>query len=180
MTKINSRNKGNRNERKAAELIKKWTGKEFARTPSSGGLQWKSTNSKGDIVCTTEGHYFPFCIEVKAHKEINFAELLIAQKKGVKVIEFWEQCLGDSIKAKKAPLLLMRYDRLPTDLFFLVITPRIYNLIPQQDLKNIKIKFIVKTNKHHLLIIPSTEFFNIPYKPLRKLIRKDLKKQYEN
>lgn len=35
--KINSRAKGSKNERELAKLFKDWTGKEFARTPSSGG-----------------------------------------------------------------------------------------------------------------------------------------------
>jgi Holliday junction resolvase len=120
---INSRNKGCKAERTVAKLMEKWTSKQFARTPSSGGLNWKSANSKGDIVCTTEGHYFPFCIEVKHHAEINFSELYMPKKKKVKVLEFWEQCKRDALKANKIPLLFMRYNGLPNDFFFIGLYP---------------------------------------------------------
>ena len=164
---INSRNKGNKAERTVAKLMEKWTSKQFARTPSSGGLNWKSANSKGDIVSTTEGHYFPFCIEVKHHAEINFSELLIPGKKKVKVLEFWEQCKRDALRANKIPLLFMRYNGLPNDFFFIGVS-----LEYSHKLKlNLKQSIIV--NHLGLVIGISSELFMLnEYKPLRITAKK--------
>ena len=168
--RINSRSKGNKNERELAKLFKDWTGKEFARTPSSGGLQWKSSNSKGDIVCTTEGHYFPFCIEAKNHKEINFAELLMPDKKGVKILEFWEQCERDAVKAKKIPILFMRYNGMPKNFHFVVLKLRHFEkLTGTHDIKeNFKYTQTSRHKKLKLTTLTSTEFFNLlDYKETR-------------
>ena len=43
MAGINSRSKGNRAELIAAKVMEVWAGKKFARVPSSGGLQWKTS-----------------------------------------------------------------------------------------------------------------------------------------
>ena len=162
--RINSRSKGNKNERELAKLFKDWTGKEFARTPSSGGLQWKSSNSKGDIVCTTEGHYFPFCIEAKNHKEINFAELLMPDKKGVKILEFWEQCERDAVKAKKIPILFMRYNGMPKNFHFIALKNSHYRSIFLPTLTPFGLQSVTKTREVTLIITNSTEFFNTSYK----------------
>lgn len=175
-TKINSRSKGNRNERNAAKLLATWTSKEFSRTPSSGGLNWKSSNSKGDIVCTTEGHYFPFCIEVKAHREINFQHLLY--NKTPKILEFWEQCLRDALRAKKIPLLMMRYDGMPKGLFFIAIETDIYTKLPNFDRMShcrSTIKFWDMDKAVKLTIIPSTSFFKMAYRPIKKIAKQILK-----
>lgn len=110
---MNSRRKGAKNEREVAKALKDWTGKEFAKTPASGGLQWKTANSKGDVVCTTEGHYFPFCVEAKFHVKIDFSHLLTPGIKNVEILDFWKQCVRDAKKCKKVPMLLMRYNLLP-------------------------------------------------------------------
>lgn len=172
---INSRSKGNKNERVVAKLLKGWTGKEFARTPSSGGLNWKSSHSKGDVVCTTEGHLFPFCVEVKAHKEINFEHLLYL--KTPKIDEFWEQCSRDANSAGKAGLLLMRYDRLPKAFFFAVLPTKLWRFIKKSmDPKYFGGEQLV-LQKRGITIIPSTSLFLLPYKTLNPLIKTWLKKE---
>jgi Holliday junction resolvase len=174
---INSRDKGNRAERFVAQLFKNWTGKDFARTPSSGGLSWKSSNSKGDIVCTTEGHYFPFCLEIKHHNKVDFNEILVPSKKSPKILQFWAQCTRDAGLAKKAPILFFRYNNLPKDFFFVVIDRSVYSLILKEQASTgfNEDMFLVKSQGHSLVILTSTHFFKLNYREIKPIIRKAFK-----
>lgn len=164
--KINSRSKGNKNERELAKLFKAWTKKEFARTPSSGGLQWKSSNSKGDIVCTTEGHYFPFCIEAKNYKDINFEHLLYLPKP--KILEFWAQAERDANKANKIPLLFMRYNGMPKDLHFVVMPLNFFNEYWDSEPEEEHLILV----KRKLVIMSSKDLFSCNYKSLKTFAKK--------
>jgi len=169
---INSRNKGNKAERIAAKLIAKWTRKEFARTPSSGGLNWKSSHSKGDIVSTTEGFYFPFCIEVKHHKEINFEHLITPNIKNIKILEFWEQCNRDAQRANKIPLLIMRYDGLPKEFFFAVIPKEFYTFCVEPFCTSDNFNSLIFTNETlSLAIMPLEKMLKISYKTMGKIAK---------
>lgn len=176
---INSRSKGNKAERMAAAVFTEWTGRPFSRTPSSGGLNWKSQNVKGDIVCTKEGHYFPFCVEIKHHNRIDFNELLL-NKKNRKVVSFWEQCLNDAKRANKVPLLLFRYNNLPKDYWFVAIDMRFHALIKgylkDSPLITINSQPYGKEAPLKLAIMPSSAFFSTPYKEIKKLIKSHGKK----
>lgn len=161
---INQRSKGNKNERTAAKVIEKWTNKTFSRTPSSGGLRWKSSMSKGDIVCTTEGHYFPFCIEVKAYEKVDFSELLRPNKKISLIEKFWNQNLVDSKACNKKPMLMIRYNGLPNSYFFIVIPIEIIEIFPNPQ------EFLVYPPKG-LAIIGSDSLLKVDYKKIRKTIK---------
>jgi Holliday junction resolvase len=169
---INSRTKGNKNERDLAKLFEKWSNHKFSRTPSSGGLQWKASNSKGDIVCTDEGYYFPFCIEAKNYKDINFEHLLYLPKP--KILEFWEQAKRDADKAKKIPILTMRYNGMPKDLHFVVVEAKFAMLLFETEIidPSLYLKFMSK--KHKLAIFNSKDFFSMPYKSVAKLAKKEI------
>jgi Holliday junction resolvase len=169
MKKINSRTKGSKNERELAKLFKDWTGRDFARTPSSGGLQWKSANSKGDIVCTSEGHYFPFCIEAKSYREINFEHLLYSPQP--KILEFWAQATRDAGKCNKIPLLFMRYNGMPKNLHFVVITQDTYKMFKVKPEKSL---LFWSQETGYLQIIPSTDFFRSKYKLVKIKAKKYL------
>jgi hypothetical protein len=148
-----------------------WTGKQFARTPSSGGLQWKTSMAKGDIVCTTEGHYFPFCIEAKNHKDINFIHLLTENKK-VKVLEFWTQCSRDAGLCNKVPLLFMRFNGLKKNLHFIMITQEL-ELTRKKEPIQFNFEMLIKTPNLELRVIRSDEFFEkVNYKSLKKQIKR--------
>lgn len=174
---MSSRSKGNRNERRACELLHKWTRRKFARTPSSGGLSWKTQNTKGDVVCIKEGHYFPFCVEVKAHREINFSHLLYDVD--AKIMEFWDQCVGDAKRAKKIPMLLMRYDRLPSDLFFLGIPTAFYKELYWDQMHiNRRIEYSnKKLDLPAVTFVSSRAFFNGDYKSIKKKALNYIKSQ---
>lgn len=173
--KINSRRKGAKNERDLAKLLEIWTNKKFAKTPASGGLNWKNTNVAGDIVCTTEGHYFPFCIEAKSYKDINFIHLLNPNKKGVKVKEFWDQAVRDATKANKVPLLFMRYNGMPKGLHFVMMTSAFY--LEDFDI-TLKTTITLKLPSYigALVLTTSTEFFKSNYKTIKKSLKKNGKR----
>lgn len=179
---INSRNKGAKNERKIADLFTKWTGRKFAKTPASGGLQWKSSFSKGDIVCTKEGHYFPFCIEAKFHDKIDFSHLLIPSIKNIAILDFWKQASRDAKICNKIPLLFMRYNSMPSDFHFVAMdTDWFIKLSVWMDLdKYITNPVIMYGNpitKKGLFIIRSTDFFKLPYKDLKTNAKKFIKEK---
>jgi len=166
--KINSKAKGSRNERDICKLFKDWTGYDFARVPSSGGLRWKRvSDTTGDITCTDQKHnrYFNFSIEAKNYKEINF-EHLISPVKNCKILEFWAQAETDAERAKKLPLLFMRYNGLPKGFHFLVMDSALYDLI--SGFLEIE-KVLHYSGK--LVIMPSDTLFKSDYQFLHKIIK---------
>jgi len=176
--RINSKKKGAKNERDISKLLEKWTNKKFARTPSSGGLNWHARSSiSGDIVCTTEGHYFPFSIEVKFHKEINFEHLLYIDNP--EVMKFWAQAFSDAKKAGKIPLLFMRYNGLPKDFHFVAMDSPIFVKLVVENWGIIPFTNFLKVKhpKGNITIIKSVDLFKLSYKSLRKSAKQWLKKQ---
>lgn len=178
-TKINSRSKGCKGERMACSWMKKWTKRDFARVPASGGLHWKKANANGDIICTEEGVKVPFCIEVKNYRDINFSHL-ITSPKNIKIMEFWEQCTTDAARCNKIPMLMMRYNGLPKDFFFIVISSNIYHVIQQKMMLNfIDLTYLkFKTKEHDLMILDSRQLIQIPYKEIKLILKEYLKNHY--
>lgn len=170
---INSRNKGAKNERNIAKLFEKWTGKKFAKTPASGGLQWQSANSKGDIVCTTEGHYFPFCIECKSYNKIDFSHLLTPGIQNIDILDFWRQAERDALKANKVPILMMRYNGLPKDFHYLALPIEFWRLLKLNNTLNLH--YFNPLRKIDIVIIRSTDLFKGDYKEIKFLTKKFLK-----
>lgn len=126
MAGINGKKKGNKGERMAVAFFKEYTGLDFARTPQSGGLRWgKSENIAGDIVCVEKNYIFPFGVEVKSYNDLKFNHLLYLDKSRIQ--EFWEQAKADSKRAEKLPMLLMRYNGLPKNFFFVVMRKKFFD-----------------------------------------------------
>lgn len=167
--RINSRTKGNKAERQASKLLETWTGKKFARTPSSGGLNWKSTNVKGDVVCTTEGHYFPFCVEVKSYKEINVSNLIVGKKSCI-IYKFWEQSQRESKDASKIPILMMRYNMMPSNEWMVCIELGLYHKLKKYFLKT-EHNYLVSV-KDNLVLFNSATLLELPYKEIKKLLKR--------
>ena len=165
---MNSRSKGNRGELKAAKLVEKWTGKKFARVPSSGGLQWKNSNAKGDIVCTEEGHYFPLCLEIKNYKDINFEHLFYIPKP--KILEFWNQAQRDAKIANKCPMLMMRYDRLPNEFWFVIMPKAIFFKYFHPYLDDDE-DMVFSIRKLDIVVFSTPSLLKIPYKKIRKPLK---------
>ena len=163
---INSKKKGNRNERNLSKLWVEWTGWEFNRVPQSGGLRWKkSDNISGDIICTEPGVNFKFSIEAKNHKELDFSNLLNGNKK-CKILSFWDQVKTDSIRANKIPILFMRSNGMKANMHFVGITLglylKIHKLIPNQYGR---LKY-----KNQIVFLNSFDLFKSDFKKLYELI----------
>ena len=99
---------------------------KFVRVPASGGLRWKNTtNSVGDIICDEPNYILPLSIEVKFVRDINFEHLLYHRgnkaRRMPRIRQFWKQAYDDSQRGKKRPFLMMRYNGLPSNMFFVVI-----------------------------------------------------------
>lgn len=159
---INSKKKGSRNERNLSKLFQSWTGYEFARTPSSGGLRWKkSDNVVGDIVCSDQDHsrIFPFSVETKFHDDINFSHLLLGNTR-VEIQRFWEQTLSDSVRSEKIPLLLMRYNGMPSDMYFAVTNNSLFRRLSKINPN----KFGSLSSSRGYTIFNSYDLFKMPYK----------------
>lgn len=131
MGKINSKAKGSKNERDVCKWWKDWTGFDFSRVPSSGGLRWsRTTDTTGDIICSDSKHFlrFPFSIECKSYKDINFEHILLGNK-NVKILEFWQQACEDAQRGNKLPILMMRYNGMKKGDYFFVVSPQMGQLI---------------------------------------------------
>lgn len=174
--------KGNRGQRKAVDCLRKWARKKFKSSAQYGGGGYNLDPHKGDILCDTEGHYFPFTVEVKNYKEINFCQLLQPKLKNVLILDFWAQCEGDAQRCKKVPMLMMRFNGLPADFFFIVITSEFYarlNMLTRALNCRKTLEFWDKDKGAALMIMPSNEFFRMNYKEVKLEARKYLKAIYK-
>jgi Holliday junction resolvase len=118
--RINSKVKGNDNERRAAKLLKKWTGFEFIRTPASGGFRLKDApNFCGDLVCADSSVSFPFSIETKHIKALTVKPKLT---KNSGVYKHWEQAYEDARRADKHPFLMVRKDGMPKGEYYVFVS----------------------------------------------------------
>lgn len=166
MAGINGKKKGAKGERMAIEFLRSFTKMDFARTPASGGLRWgKAENIAGDIVCIEKNYIFPFGIEVKFVKELKFNHLLYLGESQIR--EFWEQCTRDCKRAEKIPMLLMRYNGLPKDFFFVVMRTKFF-----QELGEMPKPHFVFNN--FLTITTTRGLEKISWPPIEKLATRQL------
>ena len=77
---------------------------KFERVPLSGAL----TYLKGDVYPPWMPD-FPWCVEAKNHKEVEWNNLLTAKTNSI--IEFWNQAEKQANIMKKRPLLVYKWDR---------------------------------------------------------------------
>lgn len=179
--KVNSKKKGNKFERDICKFFTEWTGYEFSRVPQSGGLRWKNTQSiTSDVICTDDfySRRWPFSIECKFHKEINFEHLLLS-KKPSKIEEFWKQAQGDALRGNKKPLLIMRYNGMPKNEAFIVCDKETQHFIQSQK-PSLEKPFLEVHYKDssNLYIYLLSEWKRLDPKDLAKKIRKRLKNEF--
>lgn len=120
-----SKRKGNRFELIVSKWFTKWTSFKFNRTPMSGA--WHSNkDAASDITCVDErhAHRCKISVECKSYKEIKFEHLLLGTKT-CKILQFWNQACEDAQRAKKVPILCMRYNSMPRDEFFFIVDQRL-------------------------------------------------------
>lgn len=170
----NGKKKGNKNERNLSKWWQNWSGLEFSRVPASGGLRWKKTdNISGDIICTDDrkARRFPFSIETKFYKDINFEHLILGNKKQ-RVIEFWEQAIEDGDRSDKIPILFMRYNMMPKNVWFTIVSLKVGNIILKKNKGKTEYPyFIIEHTKHRIMCFNSNDLQNLDYKEFIKTIK---------
>lgn len=101
-----SKAKGSAYESKIVGILnKEFANLQFERVPLSGSISYL----KGDIWTPHDTAAFPWCIEAKHYKEINWNSLLTA--KSTEMYKFWEQTQREADVMGKKPLLIFRWDR---------------------------------------------------------------------
>lgn len=163
---INSKNKGNLNERAVAKWLSQWTGKEFVRTPQSGGIRWQNSlglNICGDVVCTEQGHNFPFTVETKHLKgisfEVNKNHIL---RENTKVLTVYQQVKRDANRSNKLPLMFLRSNGMPKATWWVFIDTYIFMQI--NNLSNVYGRlYAVDCNPKGLTGIHSNDLISCNY-----------------
>lgn len=118
---INSKNKGNSNERACAKYLSEWVGVKFVRVPMSGGLRRDDTDKTvGDIIpdTTDKTFYFPFTVETKHLKSIAHQRIL---RSSSAIFKIWEQPHSDSLRSGKLPMALLRSNHMPAGEYYLIL-----------------------------------------------------------
>lgn len=171
---INSKLKGNRNELKVAKLLTAWIGKKFNRTPGSGGLRWiEDQRIAGDVVAPA-GFDFPFCIEVKAYKDVEFKTML---RDNSKIYTFFSQAEKDALRVTKTPLLFVRRNGMPANEFIVFFRDKDFK---KGYLETIMLDMVEYTGTYEsqqskclLMGINSEKFINIGFDSLTKALKNE-------
>ena len=100
-----SKIKGSAYEAKIRDYLTKELGIEFKRMPLSGSLEYL----KGDLWTPHDTAAWPYCIECKHYKEVNWNGLLTATSSDL--LNFWRQAQREAEVMKKKPLLIFRWNR---------------------------------------------------------------------
>jgi hypothetical protein len=99
-----SKNKGRAFEYVVRDKMTDTFKSQFERVPLSGAL----TYLKGDVYPPWLPD-FPWTIEAKHHKEVDWNNVLTA--KTSLLLEFWDQTTREAMVMKKNPLLVYKWDR---------------------------------------------------------------------
>ena len=100
-----SKIKGSAYEAKIRDYLTKELKIEFKRMPLSGSLEYL----KGDLWTPHDTAAWPYCIECKHYKDIQWNNLLTA--KTTDLLEFWRQTVREAEVMRKSPLLIFRWNR---------------------------------------------------------------------
>jgi Holliday junction resolvase len=111
--RVNSKAKGNLNEREVAKALTKWTGVTFRRTPASGAIHVPLDWLCGDVFCTDKNFDFPFSVETKHYHKIT---------DGMKD-KWWEQAAQDAARIGAHPMLIYRQDGWPKSTWMVRVSP---------------------------------------------------------
>jgi hypothetical protein len=154
---INSKEKGDKNERYVAQMLSKWTGYSFHRVPGSGGLNWgRDTRVSGDVVAE-EGADFPWSVETKHLKGVRYpTKRLRANSMLYKV---WEQCTRDASNVGKLPMALVRGNGWIKDCYLCCVDAKVYEVLVVSGLK------LLSTGKG-LYVFDSRDVMALDYKEI--------------
>jgi len=158
---INSKNKGDSNERECCKWLYKWTGKRFIRTPSSGGRRLENNSSFcGDVVCEDEKFNFRYAVETK-----HLANLKISHGDSSSynsIYKIWQQAQGDAVRALKAPLVMVRVNGQAKGVYMICTTDeRFVSIMFMQDVPMLRTYSFI--NGETIYAYSSVEVLQVPY-----------------
>ena len=104
---IDSKAKGRTAELKARDILRKYTGLLWERTPLSGALS-ANHKMKGDIYLPDSKN--TFCIEVKSYKDDHLTSKILTSKSS-QFMEWWGQAERQAVECDKLPLLIFKFNR---------------------------------------------------------------------
>lgn len=104
---IDSRAKGRTAELKARDVLRKYTGLEWERTPLSGALS-ANHKLKGDLYLPDRKN--TFSVEVKSYKDDHLTSKILSGK-SPQFLEWWDQAERQAVECDKLPLLLFKFNR---------------------------------------------------------------------
>ena len=99
-----SKIKGSAYEAKIKRYLNSHFDIEFERMPLSGSIEYL----KGDLWTPHDTAAWPYCIECKHYKDIQWNNLLTA--KTTDLLNFWRQAEREAEVMKKKPLLIFRWN----------------------------------------------------------------------
>lgn len=101
-----SKIKGSAYEAKIRDLLNaEFSNIHFERMPLSGSISYL----KGDIWTPNDTASWPYCIECKHYKDIQWNNLLTS--KTTDLLQFWRQAEREAEVMNKKPLLIFRWNR---------------------------------------------------------------------
>ena len=101
---VDSRVKGQRGEYLVRDLLRKHTGLEFQRVPSSGALSYL----KGDLYLPDQQNRF--CIEVKNYEKSPLTDKIFTNKTNY-LVQWWNKIVEQADARSQEPLLFFKYSR---------------------------------------------------------------------
>lgn len=170
---MNSKNKGNKFERKIGAWFTQWTSFKFERNRLGSGSWWSNKDATSDITCTDpkHGHRCKLAIECKSYKDIRFEHVLLGNK-GCDIIKFWDQVIEDAQRSGKYPILCMRYNSMPKEEFFFVVSEHAAKFINSYYEGN---HMVLHKDDYHLHVYMASGILKVPYKLFHKFIKSSLK-----
>ena len=93
--------------------------------------------------------------------------------KSCDILKFWEQASKDAKRAKKVPILCMRYNSMPANEFFFVVDYKLGSVIAQYITKSMHIQVPGNT----LMVFMASEILKVPYKMIHKQAKLIVKNQ---
>ena len=100
-----SKIKGSAYEAKIKRYLNSHFDIEFERMPLSGSIEYL----KGDLWTPHDTAAWPYCIECKHYKDIQWNNLLTA--KTTDILQFWRQAVREAEVMRKEPLFIFRWNR---------------------------------------------------------------------
>ena len=128
---VDSRKKGARAELAARDLLRKYTGHKWERTPGSGALGAQHM-LKGDLYIPN--HTNLYLVEVKHYKTDQLGSNILVNKEPI-IFQWWDKACEQADQTYKEPIVMYKWDR---SKWYFILPIEYEDKYP--DVRHIKIK----------------------------------------